>query len=172
MIHRDLKPVNIFLDSRDHVKIGDFGLATTNVIGSSGKLLDVTNDPILAASSSAAVADMTGHVGTALYIAPEINLGKTSSYTQKVRSKNGSITHITLHTDVCRWQVDIYSLGIIFFEMCYHPLNTGMERTKTLTDLRSESIKFPSDFDEALNMQQAHLIRFAKNGVQVERAPF
>jgi translation initiation factor 2-alpha kinase 4 len=32
MIHRDLKPVNVFLDSNDRVKIGDFGLATTDIV--------------------------------------------------------------------------------------------------------------------------------------------
>jgi translation initiation factor 2-alpha kinase 4 len=26
--------------------------------------------------------------------------------------------------------VDLYSLGIIFFEMCYTPLKTGMERVQ------------------------------------------
>ena len=34
MLFRDLKPVNIFIDSHDNIKIGDFGLATTELIGS------------------------------------------------------------------------------------------------------------------------------------------
>jgi serine/threonine protein kinase len=32
MIHRDLKPVNILLDKDDLVRIGDFGLATADVV--------------------------------------------------------------------------------------------------------------------------------------------
>ena len=36
IIHRDLKPVNIFLDVNDQVKIGDFGLATTDIISRLG----------------------------------------------------------------------------------------------------------------------------------------
>ena len=44
--------------------------------------------------------------------------------------------------------MDIYSLGIIFFEMCHTPLVTEMERVKILTDIREEDIIFPDSFDQ------------------------
>uniref|UniRef100_A0A3B5RE05 non-specific serine/threonine protein kinase n=1 Tax=Xiphophorus maculatus TaxID=8083 RepID=A0A3B5RE05_XIPMA len=121
MIHRDLKPVNIFLDSQDHVKIGDFGLATdhpANVAAGKFELED---------SSSAVMAkpdpsgNMTGMVGTALYVSPEVQ-GNTK-------------------------KVDLFSLGIILFEMSYRPFVTGAERISVLSQLRM-SISFPEDFPE------------------------
>ena len=44
-------------------------------------------------------------------------------------------------------KVDLYSLGIIFFEMCYRPLQTYMERVQIIGNLRLSEIKFPEDFN-------------------------
>ena len=153
MIHRDLKPVNIFIHSNGHLKIGDFGLATTDMISSGRSTRDVEPNPhehfnITQQGDTLDTSDLTGHVGTAMYVAPEINSGKsTTSYNQKV---------------------DIYSLGIIFFEMCYPPLQTGMERIKVLSNLRSKEIILPPEergFEgsTALTDPQINIIRWLLN---------
>ncbi|KAK7084017.1 Eukaryotic translation initiation factor 2 alpha kinase 4 [Halocaridina rubra] len=138
LIHRDLKPGNIFLDSGDHVKIGDFGLATaaikakTTYGGVPKHDVDDNRDSTL-----------TGQVGTTFYIAPEVTkaIGK-GSYTNKV---------------------DIYSLGIIFFEMVYPPLSTGMERVKVLSDLRMKEIILPADLKENENFPRRKLLGWLLN---------
>ncbi|XP_012527780.1 eIF-2-alpha kinase GCN2 [Monomorium pharaonis] len=141
MIHRDLKPVNIFLDSNDHVKIGDFGLATTNIL-SLVQTIDADKESQFEKGGSYDVEELgslTGQVGTALYVAPELSAKAAKAiYNQKV---------------------DIYSLGIIFFEMTYKPLTTGMERVKMLLNLRSKEIVFPPDIPET-DTPQVHIIRW------------
>uniref|UniRef100_A0A8D8LTM2 non-specific serine/threonine protein kinase n=2 Tax=Cacopsylla melanoneura TaxID=428564 RepID=A0A8D8LTM2_9HEMI len=150
IIHRDLKPVNIFIDYDDHVKIGDFGLAT-NILQKhaagplsrelTGYVLPppVKSDTLYYSNETS----HTGQVGTALYSAPELDShGVKAMYNQKV---------------------DIYSLGIIFFEMCYHPLNTNMERMKILSDLRLKEIKLPPDFCTAETYRQVYIVRWCLN---------
>jgi translation initiation factor 2-alpha kinase 4 len=146
MIHRDLKPVNIFIDSQDHIKIGDFGLATTELLFAGGggvsSGVEISEDAAQPPPGANVTVeeDVTGLVGTALYTAPEICQ----------RGGGGSIVY--------NQKVDLYSLGVIFFEMCSPPLATGMERIKVLTDLRSRDIKLPADWDSTLLHQQTYVI--------------
>lgn len=133
MIHRDLKPVNIFLDSSDHVKIGDFGLATTALLSR------VETSEVPEHIDQPTSASLTGRVGTTLYTAPElfVSTGGRVVYSQKV---------------------DIYSLGIILFEMSWPAPNTAMERVKLLANLRLPSISLPTDACDLLSSQQISLI--------------
>ncbi|XP_060805089.1 eIF-2-alpha kinase GCN2 [Amyelois transitella] len=129
MIHRDLKPVNIFLDSNDHVKIGDFGLAT--------KAFSAFDEKVKPEEIS---GSLTGQVGTALYVAPELyQAGTKGMYNQKV---------------------DIYSLGIIMFEMFHPPLATAMERMSILNNIRSKDIMMPEEFLKDENTKQIRVIRW------------
>ncbi|XP_061551348.1 eIF-2-alpha kinase GCN2 isoform X1 [Phycodurus eques] len=126
MIHRDLKPVNIFLDSQDHVKIGDFGLATDHPATVAAGKFEVEESGSAALQKLDPTGNLTGMVGTALYVSPEVQGNTKAMYNQKV---------------------DLFSLGIILFEMSYPPMITGAERISVLSQLRAEAIHFPDDYD-------------------------
>jgi len=170
VVHRDLKPSNIFFDSCNDIKIGDFGLATSLRARAASTLLTSSSsrgDPSAPSSSAKPQSkdspfssssfssssssssssddgdrasqygndsfvqsriDMTTGVGTALYRSPEQERGQ--HYDEKV---------------------DMYSLGIIFFEMCF-PFHTGHERYTVLQELR-EHLWFPSNFEKQFPMQ-------------------
>ncbi|XP_034485618.1 eukaryotic translation initiation factor 2-alpha kinase [Drosophila innubila] len=114
LIHRDLKPSNIFFSQDGQIKIGDFGLVTDTV-----DIPNVSND---CGDHSGLPSNVrhTQQVGTHLYMSPEQLRGQHYDY-----------------------KVDIYSLGLIFFELHVY-FSTEMERIKTLRALRDGL--YPADF--------------------------
>merc|ERR1712130_644415 len=120
LIHRDLKPKNIFITTSNVIKIGDFGLAKSakeNIVhtrmgGTSHR--DNTMQIVTRSSSPSKSSYHTSGVGTFFYASPEQYEGST--YDEKA---------------------DIFSLGIILFELL-HPFGSGHERALTLNDLRQK----------------------------------
>jgi translation initiation factor 2-alpha kinase 4 len=90
--------------------------------------------------------NMTTSIGTPFYVAPE------------VRSSVGTYNS----------KVDMYSLGIIFFEMCYPPV-VGMERSQVLQGLRQPSPTLPSDFNMTEKGVPAEIILSLLNHNSKER---
>ncbi|VDM75285.1 unnamed protein product [Strongylus vulgaris] len=132
MIHRDVKPTNILLDVEGHIKIGDFGLATK------GLLLKRSQTPACASTSESVEQALTKDIGTELYMAPELfDVNNSEPYTSKI---------------------DVYSTGVVFFEMCYHPIATGMERHAIINEVKNY-LTFPPDFGDGFSMAQARHIR-------------
>lgn len=91
-------------------------------------------DKVMASTNTG--GDMTRSVGTAMYVAPEIKSGSGVNYNDKV---------------------DMYSLGVIFFEMCF-PLRTAMERHEVLLKLREKEHTLPPDFQDSEKVLQGQII--------------
>jgi translation initiation factor 2-alpha kinase 4 len=131
IIHRDLKPDNVFIDMAKIPKIGDFGLAT------SGQYQRPDKNNSSGDQNGDQRGDMTRSVGTALYVAPELSSSVVGDYNNKV---------------------DMYSMGIIFFEMCF-PLKTAMERDKVIRSLRERKCALPQDFETPEKSLQGSIIK-------------
>lgn len=102
LIHRDLKPDNIYMSVKNgSIKIGDFGLATR--IGKSGK----------GPQNVKHTDQLSHHVGTKLYMAPEMEQSGIK-YNNKV---------------------DIFSLGLILVELLI-TFTTNAERCKVLDQVK------------------------------------
>lgn len=124
LIHRDLKPQNIFFSlNGTEVKIGDFGLATLHEEDVVIEHSPVRWDSKFPSGSSVRFDHSKG-LGTMVYIAPE--------------QKNSTKYDI---------KADMFSLGIIFWELM-QPFQTRMEKGKTLDGLKSRSM-LPKNFVDA-----------------------
>ncbi|KAF8170288.1 kinase-like domain-containing protein [Mycena galopus ATCC 62051] len=111
--------------------VGDFGLATSN-------LNLEPSTPTTHASRVISDAEMTLEVGTRLYIAPEVQ-----------SRKRGPRNHT---------KADMYSLGIVFFEMNHH-FSTASERIVVIERLRQPLVVFPSSWDIHLTRQRQIITR-------------
>ncbi|KAI0408106.1 serine/threonine-protein kinase gcn2 [Xylaria palmicola] len=116
IVHRDLKPENIFIG------LGPDGINNVK-IGDFGLATTGQFAVDKAVSANVESNDLTRSVGTSYYVAPEVRRQGSGSYTSKV---------------------DMYSLGIIFFEMCYYSI-AGMERADKLGKLGQHG-QLPDDF--------------------------
>ena len=66
-------------------------------------------------------------------------------------------------------KADMYSLGVIFFEMCHPPLSTDMERHVILTSLRQDQPELPKVFSEVKMQKKVCPLRPLTHAVASDR---
>jgi len=113
ILHRDIKPRNIFINSQLSVKLGDFGLAKEDLLCEESDSVPNTPQELRSATFMPAFPSLnTSGVGTTAYAAPE----QLSSGRVDCKS-------------------DMYSMGVVLFELFTTPC-TEMERVRSICSLR------------------------------------
>lgn len=121
-----LQPSNIFFTMDDVVKVGDFGLVTAM-----DQEEDEDSPSVL--TPAPLLTRHTGQVGTKLYMSPE-QVSRPFGHLQRCtrhrpRSETFPVLSSQLSGNSYSHKVDIYSLGLILFELLF-PFRTQMERVR------------------------------------------
>ena len=103
ILHRDIKPENILLDTKGRVKIADFGLAKLKNEQEVGDAMQGAGDESQRNPRNFALTQTGQVLGTPSYMAPE------------QREHTGDVDH----------RADIYSLGVVFYELLTGELPLG-----------------------------------------------
>lgn len=115
LVHRDLKPNNIFFDIDWSIKVGDFGLSKRITTDGGSQSIRLAEEQQHAKSFDSRM-DHTLYIGTKPYMAPE---------------QEKSQTYKDIH------KVDIYALAIILFELMGGPFDSDSERADYISKLKS-----------------------------------
>ena len=141
IIHRDIKPNNIFLSHENCIKLGDLGLAT--------EIFDVKYKRFSFCESDYDTSSSRKN--------SDNSTNSNSQYFEFLSSKHTQISYHTKNVGTLQYaspeqlnnnfydnKSDIYSLGLILFEML-HPFKTGMEKHKIFSDLKKKG-RVPESF--------------------------
>ncbi|MGE5248207.1 MAG: protein kinase domain-containing protein, partial [Verrucomicrobiota bacterium] len=130
IVHRELKPENVFLTRDGHVKILDFGLARMTGAGEGGA---ATNAPTVEAAGTAPGTVM----GTMGYMSPEQVRGKTADH-----------------------RTDIFSFGAVLYEMLSgRRAFRGDSAADTMTAILKEEPPDLSETNHSVPTQLERLVR-------------
>ncbi|KZO91507.1 kinase-like protein [Calocera viscosa TUFC12733] len=128
IVHRDIKLTNILIDKHGDAKLGDFGLAQAT---STAPAIEQTSGTRRRLEPS--TSQISSGVGTFLYVAPEIRNPRPGP------------------RDLAK--ADMFSLGIVFFEMVQGAFNTEQERYAVIQALR-ETLSFPNLWSSKPNQRK------------------
>src|SRR6185436_18508532 len=149
IVHRDIKPENILLDRQGRVKIADFGLAKLTAADETAPAADSP-----AASATGTLTEAGKIMGTPSYMAPEQ----------------------TTRPDEVDHRADIYSLGVVFYQMLTGELpgrRLEPPSKKVQIDVRLDEIVLRAlEQKPELRYQQASVLKTQVETISAEAPKF